>query len=225
MKLFRYIRIVLFLFSILVGTYSIRSQQVSSNEPSSVFIGEVKTDVYTNTFFGFKISTPKDWVPIESEEKAAAQKIAAELLQAENEKNAVNYKSPVFKTVTLLQLLKKRLGATNNAIFRISATRQAASSMLPSMVAEASKSGVAGNPFVKDLGGVKTTTIAGRPFATFDFLVTSNRDRPSKNRYFVTMVRNYSVSFVITYHDEADGKYMSTLLETLAFGKNQNKEK
>ncbi len=213
----RDLRIVFPIFCVLVTFAPARSQDTVKTVNASDFLGSIKESVYSNSYFRFHIAVPKDWQMVDADDKEKAERVASELIRERNETNGANYNPPKFNTVSLLHLKKKKLGEAENALFRIAATKQPNSTITSLVVAKISREKVLENPFASNVSELSELTINGRKFVSFDYSVNSNSKGPLRNFYYSTVVRGYSIAFIISFFTEDDGKQLQTLVQTVVF--------
>ncbi len=210
-------KLIIFALVILTLVGSTRAQINKSSDEPTEFIGSVEKNVYLNKYFGFQVTVPEGWQPVDSEDKQRAEKVARELFQQLNEAKGTNYVPPKFTTITLLYLRKKKLGEKGNSLFRIATTKQPHSKITPLMVAQASRLKVVENPVSANVSEIKETKISGKNFAYVEYDVISNPASILRNRHFVTVLREHSIGITISFHTDEEGKYLEGLVRSISF--------
>lgn len=172
---------------------------------------------YKNDFIGFEFDVPKGWHVADKEKRDAEVKIARkELYSGSKGSEAALERNKKTETVTIV-ISKKSLGATRNSAFGLSLTKQPSELVTTSMIAEATKAAFVARPDMNLAKEISLITLGNRQFATFDLHVNSELGKQNL-RVYITMVKEYALTFPLTYWDEnSDIRVMEDSLRTIKF--------
>lgn len=186
----------------------------SSSSEKDLF-GSVKDGIYRNGFLGFEVRVPEGWLVLSRAETDIAKEVGGEGLKSGSAAYDKELDEALENELVVLTLAKKPLGTPGNSAIAFGITKQPAG-VTPRMVAEESKSILLGNPKGKLVRDVQVETISGNAFARFDVELGIYGDRIPL-RYYVTMVRSYSLTVSISSLDAAAVEIMETTLRSIAF--------
>jgi hypothetical protein len=178
--------------------------------------GFVSNGVYKNSFFGFELVLPKDWQVLGDEDTVAATGLTSEVLKTDN----VNANKAIDRSfdlsTSLLFVSKEPLGAIENASLALSSARQPSKYVTAKMVLEATKSLLLKNPSTKLITDTQKVNIGGRDFQTME-LEIQVRDVRVKVKYFMIMIREYSITAAISALDPKSWKVLDESVRSIAF--------
>lgn len=98
----------------------------------------------------------------------------------------------------------------------IAVLKQPSEHVLPTMVAEATKSLFVNSPNMKVVKDTRTGMVGGRKVAMVDYELAVG-DKTVTILYYVAIVKGYSLSFSLTYSGDEDRKALESIRDTMRF--------
>lgn len=192
------------------------AQTVVKPPTQSAILGSLQDGNYKNDFLGFSLKVPKDWIVADQETTAAAAKIGTDTLKGKDQRDNKLVEESIRLSITLLNVTKKPVGASENAAFVLVVNKQSSSGYTPAMIAEATKSVLDSSPVLKLTADTRVKTVGGRNFALLDYEINANGQR-ANTKFYVTMIRDYSLSFSLSYVNDSDLVLLEKIVETMQF--------
>ena len=182
------------------------------------FFGSVADGRYKNEFLGFELEMSAGWVRFDQAETDAAKEIGTEGIKTGDSRydKTIDYATRV--ELVVLAYGKKPMGAIENSAIAIGVAKQPTARVTPKMVAEAAKSILLKNTANKLLEDVRLETISGKQFAFFEISLGMYGQHVPL-RYYVTMVRDYSLTVSMSYSNAEDLKAMESSLRSIKFNR------
>ena len=210
--------VALFVIVLVAVTSNVAAQKPTSAAPTSTIdlVGSIKDGKYTNGFLKFELDVPSDWIKLDDAEKEIAKKIGTEAFKTDNERTNKLLDDAVKNELVVLALGKQALGSVENSAFALGIGKQSSPLITAKMVAEATKSLFLKNPESKLIQDVKTETIGGKSFASFDIELTMF-GKKIPMRYYAAMIREYSLTVSMATFDSGDLAKMEASLRTIKF--------
>lgn len=184
--------------------------------PSVDFVGTVSEGKYANDFFQLELRFPVDWTVIDQETTGAAIEIGTDFLKGKNERSNRALEASTKSEVVLFHLARKPIGSIENCSFMIAVLKQPSEHVLPTMVAEATKSLFVNSPNMKVVKDTRTGMVGGRKVAMVDYELAVG-DKRVTILYYVAIVKGYSLSFSLTYSGDEDRKALESIRDTMRF--------
>ncbi len=186
-----------------VGTFA---QQRTTN-----IRGMVQDGIYKNQVLGFEIRIPAGWYVASPEEQDV-------LLEAgHRDAKSAGVRGTNDELINFV-ISKKPLGATENSVIGLGLNKQSSERITAKMIAEATKLQFLSIPSYSLSDDISYVIIGSHQFAAFNLAVnpktSTQRVQPS-----ITMVKNYSLTFALTYTDSNDLKLMREAMHTVKFEK------
>ncbi|MBK9156199.1 MAG: hypothetical protein IPM25_18660 [Chloracidobacterium sp.] len=212
----------LLLFSILlVGfPFAASAQKPSTPVPSTKaaadFLGAVAEGKYTNDFFEFNLEFPAEWTVVDQETSGATVKIGTDFLKGKDERSNRALEASTKSEVVLFHLARKPIGSIGNCSFMIAVLKQPSAHVLPTMVAEATKSMFVNSPNLKIVKDTRTGTVGRQKVAMVDYELSAGEQKVSI-LYYVAIVKGYSFSFSLTFSNEEDRKALEQIRDSMVF--------
>lgn len=191
-------------------------------ETEEVSVGKIENNIYRNEYFGLTLKIPEGWSVQDEEKKKEFSRIGSKMISGGNENVEKTLNASIKKrNVFFFSAFKYPLGSpvANN----------------PNIAGLAES--VEGMPGVKrgsdvlfhvqntlKMGGIKHTVaetgatekIGGVEFDVMKVILPFGNFSVKQN-YYTAIMKNYAVSFVLTYMDEEDEKSLEEILETAEF--------
>ena len=206
-------RLYLPLIVLLIVPLSALSQ--SRAEGFEKFLGELSGGRYRNAFFGFSFSTPSDMYVLSDQERAIYKKGGVEMFGKDLEKGRAAYEKAASQEVLLFGMTLTKPAATGVSSLNIGVVKQP-DDVTPELVCETAAEFFVRNPNYKLASKTKSLKRAGKDFAQIELTFTSGGQTLSL-RYYATMRKGYSVTFVITHLSKADLDSLEKVLDSLEF--------
>lgn len=184
-------------------------------ENSDQFLGELSGGKYSNGFFGFTLSIPPEMYVLSDHEKAIYTKGGVAMFSKDLPKGRGAYEKAASQEVLLFSLTVTKPGSTGVSSLGIGVVKQP-EDVTPLLVCETAAEFFVKNPNYELATKTKTLNRAGKEFARFDLTFTSGQQTVSI-RYYATMRKGYSVTFVITHLSKADLDSLEKVIDSLEF--------
>ena len=192
------------------------------SQPQNEFLGGISNGVYKNPFFGFELEVPENWTKFDSGEVDTAKNLGVEALRSESDRTNKLLEEATRAEVVVLALGKFPLGSIENSALAIGVGKQPSSKITAKMVAEAGKSILIKNPRNRLLSDVKTETISGKDFATFE-IELGMYGQKIPLRYYAAMIDDYSLTISMSYSDNESLQKMVKALQSIRFSRGSNR--
>ena len=184
-------------------------------EPPVGFLGTVSDTNYKNEFFGFNFDFPSDWTQTNVSDIEKGKKFGLELLKTDKEKVNKAFEDSVKQEILIFSISQKNIGnqtGTNLGIGILKQPKQATSEM----VAETSKNFFLTNSKIKLIKAVENVQINKIKFSTFT-IETTIEDLKFQQQIWLTMMKGYSVNFVLTYRNSDGQKTVEDIFKNTKF--------
>lgn len=182
------------------------------------FLGRVSEGVYRNDFLGIEVPVPKGWHLVDQETTSASMQMGLNVLKSKNERSNQALEAATKREVIVLHFAKKPMGSGDNAMFMIGVMKQPSESVLPSMVAEATKSLFLSTTNIKVVQDTRSGIVAGKKFALVDYRLTVN-EQTVNIKYYVTMIGSYAVGFSLSYVDDSHLTELEKIVASMKFAR------
>ncbi|MGQ0540821.1 MAG: hypothetical protein ACT4O9_03090 [Blastocatellia bacterium] len=201
-----------FIVLLVVPVFGLAQTQV---ENSDQFLGELSGGKYTNGFFGFTMSPPPEMYVLSDHEKAIYKKGGVEMFGKDLKKGRAAYERAASEEVLLFSLTVTKPASTGVSSLNIGAVKQP-EDVTPAVICETAAEFFVRNPNYKLASKTKTLKRAGKDFAQVEFIVASGEQTLSL-RFYATMRKGYSITFVITHLSKTDLESLEKVLDSLEF--------
>ncbi len=205
-----------FAFTVMLsfGAFGLISAQ-SSDKASEKFLGSIEGGYYKNQYFGFQLPAPADMLLLDATQRAAFAAAGAEMLAKDVAGNKAAWEKAATSEVLLLSMADREPGP-GTASLNIGAVRQPAD-VTPRMVCEDAKDFFVQNPKMKMLGETTQVTLARRKFCRMELNFKADEALSVDLRYYATIVKGHSLTFVITYSEKSQLEKFEKVLTSLKF--------
>lgn len=192
---------------------AIGSAQKSSEGDN--FLGETIRGSYQNKFFGFKLSFDPEMYVLSDAEKSAYKKAGLEMIVSGVKENREAYAKAASQEVLLFSLAVSELKGAPVSSLNIGGLKQ------PKGATSSEVCDVAAGFFLKNPKFALLTKTASKKIASKEFSWTelqfNTGAQPLKLRYYATIQKGYSITFVISYLSEEDLASLEKVLGSLDF--------
>ena len=182
---------------------------------SDQFLGELSEGKYRNGFFGFTLSPPPEMYILSDHERAIYGKAGVAMFGKDIGKGRAAFEKAASQEVLLFSLLVSKPGSTGVSSLNIGVVKQP-DGVTPALVCDTAADFFVRNPNYQLASKTKTLKRAGKDFAQIELTVTSGKQTLSL-RYYATMRKGYSVTFVITHLSKADLDSLEKVIDSLEF--------
>lgn len=190
---------------------SLRASSFSQESDNVDIIGVFQGELYSNKALGFSFKAPPKWfVPSEDQLKKYV-----ELGKAEYRTGDPRLDNKVGNDKVEFAITKKKIDSTENPILGYGLTKQGSSEITANMVATAARDYFIKVPTFKLNKDISKEKLGNREFVTFELGFDTGSKQ--KVRTYMTMVEQYTLTFVLTYWEDADLKLMVDSLDTIKF--------
>lgn len=182
---------------------------------SKSFLGNVENGVYKNEFFGVKVDVPAEMHILTKQEQGDARDGGARMLSKDVDGDQEAWERAVKAEVLLLSVSEVKPGTGPSASLNIGVIRQPTGTT-PKEVADTAKEFLLRNPAISVVSHSKAVELGGRDFSRLE-LEVKNGGSKLDVRYYVTIVRGYSMTFVVTYLEKEQLDRFEKVLATVKF--------
>jgi hypothetical protein len=213
---FRTFSVLVLLIATLVLSNPIAAQRTPPKPTAPDLKGSVTNGIYTNKYFGFEMTLPKEWMSLESEDSKAAVNMTAEATKSGNRNANSVIDNAVDSSTIILFYAKHPLGAIENPSIGIAAAKQPSKFVTSKMILEATKSAYLKNPKTTVTKEIRFETFDGRQFAAIDFELEMPAARVPLT-ILVLMVHGYSLTFSLSAQDAESKERIEMALQSIKF--------
>lgn len=184
------------------------------NRPDT-FLGAVGQGSYKNEFFQFRLRIPPKMYVLTAGQVATFKATGTELLSADVKGSRAAWEKAASAEVILLSLAENEPGVVAGASLNVGALRQPAG-VTSKMVCDVAKDFVLLNPKFKVMTETMPIKLAGKDFSRLE-LTLGIEGTVVYFRYYATIVRGHSLTFVTTYLKNDELERFEKVLSTLEF--------
>jgi hypothetical protein len=206
-------KILLLLLVLMAVPYFALAQPTT--DPSDQFLGKVSEGKYRNSFFGFTLSPSPEMHILSDQERAIYKKAGVEMLSKDVEENRAAFAKAAGQEVLLFSLAMEKPGSTGVSSLNVGGLKQPEGATAE-LVCDTAAEYLVRNP--KFTVASKTTALkrGGRSFARVEFNFVNGEHKLSL-RYYATIQKGYSITFVITHLSKNDLDAFEKVLDSLEF--------
>lgn len=183
-----------------------------------VDLGKIEGSTYTNRYFRMKISIPQGWQVRDEEAQKQISERGKEILANGNEQVRKSVEVSEFNTLHLLAISKYPRGSTvpSNPNFVCVAERinPVLSETSTEYLGEVKRLLQGGQQPYEFEGDIYSQFIDGQRFFVFSARNTRNGVRQN---YYSTRMKDYNLSFIISYKTDEDLKALQEILDSVKF--------
>lgn len=187
----------------------------SEKKQGESFLGEFSGEKYTNDFFGFSLTPLPEMYVFSGDEREAYKKGGIKMFSKDLEKGRAAFEKAASQEVLLFSLTVTKPGPTGVSSLNIGVAEQPAG-VTAALVCDAAAEFFIRNPSYTLASKTRTLKRAGSDFAQVEFTFASGEHKLSL-RYYATMRKGYSVTFVITHLSKNDLDSLEKVLDSLEF--------
>lgn len=211
-----------FIIAMIAAAYVAAAAQQNAPPPPARFddfLGKSEKGKYQNSYFGFELSYPSNWHVVDQETSRAAIRIGTDVLKGSDQQANKMLVESTETEIVLFHASKKPLGSIGNQSLLMAVQQQPSPSVLPTMVAEATKSLLLNSPGMEVTKDTRKAMIGGREFALVDFKLNVG-SQVVLVRYFVTVIRGYALTFSLSLLDGDTPSELDAILSSIRFVRN-----
>lgn len=203
--------------SVLVGLLVLPLLVVGQSErkQGESFLGEFSGGKYKNDFFGFSLTPLPGMYVVSGDDREAYKKGGVAMFSKDLEKGRAAFEKAASQEVLLFSLTLTKPGPTGVSSLNIGVVEQP-DDVTPALVCDTAAEFLVRNPNYRLASKTKTLKRAGHDFAQVEFTFVRGETKLSL-RYYATMRKGYSVTFVITHLSETDLDSLEKVLDSLEF--------
>ena len=192
---------------------ALRDAEVEDQQLPDGFFGNVANGKYKNSFFGFEITLPENWIVASSDDNKMLLQFSKDALAVQSEAILAKLKSPEKPIFTVS---RKQFGAAGNSSLIIDTNRFATSNINLELSAKMTETTFEKIPNSHTTKLTQKTTLDGRIFYFFEreFSVTN---MVIKQRIFIMQHHNYLVTFVLYSVNDADLNVLEATMRSFKF--------
>ncbi len=197
---------------LLIPACALAQHQVQSPDQ---FLGELSDGKYRNDFFGFAMSLPPEMYLLSDQKRAIYKKAGVEMFSKNLEKGRAAFEKATSQEVLLFSLAVSKPESTGVSSLNIGVVKQP-EGVTPDLICDDAGAFFVRNPNYKLISKTKKLKRAGNDFAQIELAVVSGEQTLSL-RYYATMRKGYSLTFVITHLSKADLESLEKVVDSLEF--------
>jgi hypothetical protein len=182
---------------------------------SKSFLGNVDNGVYKNEFFGVKVDIPSEMHVLTKQEQGDARDGGTRMLSKDVDGDQEAWERAVKAEVLLLSVSEVKPGTGPSASLNIGVIRQSTGTT-SKQVADTAKEFLLRNPAISIVSNTMALKLAARDFSRLELKVKTGGPELDV-RYYVTIVRGYSMTFVVTYLEKEQLDRFEKVLATVKF--------
>lgn len=185
----------------------------------SVDLGRIENSVYINDYYGFKVSLPESWHPVERETTDAAIQVNKEMIKGSDKQVNERVEASIARTVVFFTVTKFPLRTPNvtQAMLQCGVERLEGKNVEARVYLQNNRDVMLNSPLqFKLLRDVYPETIGGLSFFVMDMQQTAG-DITIKQKYYATIRKGHALFFIANYFDESDRLKMEKALHGLIF--------
>ena len=203
------------LFAVLLFVAPAFGQVPAVDNRPDTFLGSVGQGLYKNDYFQFRLSIPPKMFVLTTGEVERFKATGTGLLSTDVKGNRAAWEKAAGAEVILLSLAENEPGAVAGPSLNVGVLRQPAG-VTSKMVCDVAKDFVLLNPKFKVTTETIPIKVAGRDFSRLE-LALGIEGSVVYFRYYATILRGHSVTFVITYLKPEELARFEKVLGTLEF--------
>lgn len=184
-------------------------------ENSDQFLGELLEGKYRNGFFGFVLSPEPEMYILSDQERAIYKEAGVEMIGKDIKKGRAAFEKAASQEVLIFSVSLSKPGSTGVSSLNVGAIKQPTGTT-PSEVCDLTAQAFLQNPMFTLASKTKPLKRAAKDFAQLELGVKSG-ERTLSVRYYVTIRKGYSLTFVITYLSKPDLDSLEKVLDSLEF--------
>jgi hypothetical protein len=190
-----------------------------SSEVVALDLGRVDNSVYTNEFFGLRLTLPTGWNVVANEVNDAALDVGKEIIKGVDKTVNAAVDKSIAKTVVLVAAGKHPFNThgADPAMIQCGAERLSSVTMTSAAYMESNKKFLLNSSLkIKLVKDTYTETIGGVTFAVFDMEVVYGT-MTVKQRYHATIRKGFALFIVTSYVLDEDFVTLSNILTSVKF--------
>ncbi len=182
---------------------------------SKSFLGSTENGAYKNEFFGVKVNVPAEMHVLTRQEQTDNRDSGAKMLSKAVEGDQDAWERAAKAEVLILSVSELNPGTGPSASLNVGVIRQPPETTSKE-VADTTKNFLLRNPGISVVSNTKDVKFAERDFSMLELKVKTE-GATVEIRYYVTIVRGYSMTFVVTYLEKQQCDRFEKVLATLEF--------
>jgi len=217
MKTKLYLRILLLLSLFLTNCSS-----SGKNLPKGFDYGEVKDNIYLNTFFDFSMNIPSGWVIQDKEQADELMQMGKDMIAGDDKKMKAVLDASYIKTANLLTVFQYELN-TPEIIFNPSLAIVAENIKLTPGIKTGADYLTHGRKFMEQTQmydyiseEFEKETINGVDFYILEAIIEFG-EIEILQKYYVTILNNFALSFIVTSGDEEQQDILMKSMRSIKF--------
>jgi hypothetical protein len=183
----------------------------------NVDLGSIEGSTYSNRYFGLKISIPQGWQVQDEETKRQLSESGRQKLANGNEQLEKSLNASRLNTLNLLTIFKYPRGSavSSNPNFLCVAERiNPALSGTSIEYLNVMKNLLQGSQIPHEFGEIYFQFIGEKRFFV---LPVQNPSSGVKQKYYTTRMKDYNLTFIISYQTDEDSKALQEILNSVKF--------
>lgn len=186
--------------------------------------GQVKDGKYTNSYFGFELEIPKDWVVQSKEQTQELEKMGKDILAGEDETMQAIIKASEVNSATLLQVFQYEVGSpvdyNPNFTMAIENTKAFPGIKSGSDYLVSARKMIKQTPMEFEHIDEEFTS---KTFSGQEFYLMNVTMKYSGNsiyqKYYATLLKDFAITMVVSYNTPEQEKEVDSIVNSLKFEK------